>query len=297
MLLGILLMVLAGMGWVGIGAVVSHCAAKKVNLALVQLGQTVLCLAVGIAVMLFQEPELCSGRTRLLAFGVLFLAGVGNFSAFELMNRAMRVGPNGVVWALAQSALIFPFLFGVIFYGVPLTLSRVVGVALIVGSIALFGMAKKSAEEEASRSTRWLWLALGAFAAGGITQISANLPSYLEGGMALGSVTRTVYLQAGALAGFGLIWLINREKLEVKGTLIPTLGLTAFYLAIFFGLLFRGLNLLAEAGAGSIGYPIMIGSCIIGFFLYSLTVLREKVTPFGMAGFLLCLGGVVTISI
>lgn len=117
MLLGILLMVLAGMGWVGIGAVVSHCAAKKVNLALVQLGQTVLCLAVGIAVMLFQEPELCSGRTRLLAFGVLFLAGVGNFSAFELMNRAMRVGPNGVVWALAQSALIFPFLFGVIFYG------------------------------------------------------------------------------------------------------------------------------------------------------------------------------------
>ncbi len=297
MTLGIILLVLAGLGWVGIGAVISFCAARKINLALVQLGQTVLCLAAGLAIMLFQPAPECSQTVHLTVFAALFLSGVGNFCAFELMNRAMRIGPNGVVWALAQSALVFPFLFGVVFYNVALTPARIFGVVFIIASIIFFGMAKKSGSAETGRSKKWLWLALGSFAAGGITQTAANFPSYIEGGLAVSSVARTTYLQMGALAGFALVWLINREKLERKGTLLPIIGLTVFYLAIFFGLLFRGLNMLAEAGAGSIGYPVMIGSCVIGFFLYSIIFLKEKITPAGAIGFILCLAGVITISI
>ncbi len=299
MTLGIILLVIAGMGFVGLGIVTSYCAANKINMAVVQLGQTLLCLAAGLAVMFFQKSADCPLSTQLITFASLFVSGVCNFCAFELLNRAMRTGPNGIIWSLGQSALVFPFIFGVVFFGEKATLLRLLGVGAIIISIIFFGKTQKDESEnrEKPQSKRWLWLALGAFLADGIVQISANLPSYLATGDAINSVSRTVYLQIGALAGFGLTRLVNREKLECRGTLVPVLVLTVIYLAVFFGLVFRGLNLLAEAGAGSVGYPIMIGSCVIGFFLYSIIILKEKVTAAGLTGFLFCLAGVIALSL
>ena len=41
---------------------------------------------------------------------------------------------------------------------------------------------------------------------------------------------------------------------------------------------YRGLDLVAQAGVGAIGYPVALGSCIVGIELYSVLILREKVT-------------------
>lgn len=59
----------------------------------------------------------------------------------------------------------------------------------------------------------------------------------------------------------------------------------------------RLLDLVAEAGAGAIGYPVTLGSCIAGFALYSVFILRERITIASVSSFLLCLSGMIAMSI
>ena len=63
--------------------------------------------------------------------------------------------------------------------------------------------------------------------------------------------------------------------------------LTGKYLA------FPGLDRLERLGAGSMGYPVMVASCIIGFFPYGLLVLRERIDLRQTIGAILGLAGIL----
>ncbi len=296
MLLGISLMVLAGFGWVGVGCVVNHCASKKINLAAAQCGQALLCIACGVILAFFQPAAECAVRVKLLTFASLFLSGIGNFAAYELMSRAMKHGPSGIIWSLVQSALIFPFLVGVIFFGVELTPPRTAGMVILIVSILLLGAAKGNGGNDRESRT-WLWIALAAFITAGITQITTNLPSYFKEAEAVNPVIRTIWFQLGIAAGFAVTWLFQRKNITFTGVLKPAIVLGLLYIMLYFVLMFRGLDRLADAGAGSVGFPVMLGSCIVGFFCYSLVFLKEKATPAGIGGFLLCIAGIVMLSL
>lgn len=54
---------------------------------------------------------------------------------------------------------------------------------------------------------------------------------------------------------------------------------------------------MAACGAGSIGYPIAMGACISGFFLYSLFVLPERLNLPACIGLAAVLSGIVTIAV
>ena len=51
------------------------------------------------------------------------------------------------------------------------------------------------------------------------------------------------------------------------------------------------------AGLGNVSYPLLVSSCIVGFFLYSLIFLREKVRPIQFLGLALCIGGIAAICV
>ena len=63
--------------------------------------------------------------------------------------------------------------------------------------------------------------------------------------------------------------------------------LTSKYLA------FPGLDTLERLGAGSMGYPVMVAACIIGFFPYGLIVLRERINVRQAIGAVLGLAGIL----
>lgn len=296
MVAGIVLMVLAGFGWVGVGCVVSFCAAKKINLAATQLMQALLCVAVGCILLRTQPGIVASAKVRYLTYASLFLSGIGNFAAYELMSRAMKIGPNGIIWSFVQSALIFPFLTGVIFFGDKLTPPRIGGMIALIVSILLLGAAKGNAGSDQT-GRRWFWIALAAFIAAGFTQVTTNLPSYWEEAKQINPVMRTVWFQLGIAAGFFLQWALERKPMKFDGVLKPAICLGILYILLYFVLMFNGLDKLAAVRAGSVGFPVMLGSCIVGFFLYSLLFLKEKLTPTGAAGFLLCLAGIISISL
>lgn len=290
---GILLLIAAGLSWVAIGAVVSRSAARGLNLNRIQAEAALACLLVSLAALPFLDGA--AARLPSIPVGMLLaLAGAANFVTFLLMNRAMRQGHNGVVWSVVQSALIWPFLMGMLFFGVSCTLPRVLGLALILTGIGLAGLVRGGAGGGAGMR-KWLGAALGAFTAAGISQCLANLPSYL-GGAEFGSVGKAAALQLGTLAAFGAEAGCKAEARRGPVNWKPAAVLAGANIAAQYFFFYRGLDLVAQAGAGSIGYPVVLGSCIAGFSLYSAAVLRERVTAASAGSVVFCLAGIVILA-
>jgi len=138
----------------------------------------------------------------------------------------------------------------------------------------------------------------------GLNQCCANLPSYLNNGESVGSVYRACLSQVGMLCG----WLIGAaatrtlsrpefrpgefRKILFFAISLNAVGLTANYL-----LFYNALDFLAKAGAGSLGYPLVVSSCVVGFFLYSAIFLREKGGFFQKSGCILGIAGIVIICL
>ena len=61
--------------------------------------------------------------------------------------------------------------------------------------------------------------------------------------------------------------------------------------------LFYGLDCMAKAGAGAIGYPMATGVTIASFQVYTAVVLKEKLSPLSLSGILFCLTGTILLCL
>jgi multidrug transporter EmrE-like cation transporter len=74
-------------------------------------------------------------------------------------------------------------------------------------------------------------------------------------------------------------------------------GLQVFSLFAAYVLLYWGMNALANAGIGAVAYPLLVGSCIIGFSIYSLVILREKGSYQQYFALTACICGIIAVCI
>lgn len=156
MIHGTLLLVATGLCWVLIAVVISTAARRRLDLDFIQAGAALLTAAAAGGALLFQRSATIPLPLQLAVFG----AGVGNYLMIKLMNAGMARGHNGAVWGITQSALVFPFTMGMLFFGVAPTVSRLTGLALILAAIVLFSFSK---EKKPGTSGNWLLPTLGAF--------------------------------------------------------------------------------------------------------------------------------------
>jgi drug/metabolite transporter (DMT)-like permease len=253
-------------------------------------------LVSGTVLFCYPDPE-CAFPVRFWTMASIFGSGFFNYFVLQLMGKAMKSGPNGIVWAIVQSALVFPFLVGVIAFGVALTLPRIGGILAIIAALALFGFAR----ENRVHGDAWRAAAIGSLLLAGINQNLSNLPSYFPEAAAVGSVSRSL---SAALGTFTAFLLVNWKTLPLRfGDLANpmlwrfTACLAGSGLAAGYFLLYRGLNLVAGAGAGAVSYPVLVSSCIASFTLYSLFILKEKMKPLQFGGLGLALVGIVLITL
>lgn len=297
MILGIILLAVTGACWVIIGAVAGHAARRNLPVGTVQACSAVLSVLISSAVLYCRPDPECAFSIRFWTMASIFGSGFFNYFVIQLMSRAMKTGPNGIVWATIQSALIFPFLVGVLCFGVALTIPRLGGLAAIVTALALFGLAR----DNRVQGSGWKWAAVGSLLLAGINQNLSNLPSYFPEAAAVGSVSRSLAASLGTLTAF----LIADWRTLLARTAALKNPLMWRYIACLSGsglvtgylLMYRGLNLVAEAGAGAISYPVLVSSCIVSFTLYSIFVLKEKPKPLQLGGLGLALCGIVLISL
>ncbi len=299
MFLGIGMMILTGLSWIITGIVMGR--APKENIIVDSLIFMGACfsVAVGTATGCFSGFPAWSGMLPVIA-GCMFLGGI--FCGFQLffMSRAMQIGPNGVVWSLVQSAFAAPFLVGVICFRTPASLWRWLGFGAAVMSVLLIGFLKSSGK---SRYGNWKTTAFLSFVMTAILQVLCNMPSYFPESGSVSSVWRSTFCAGGTAAGIFFFYAFRCRLSDFRRNLATTLRrkkawqlcllMQSFSLGSSYLLLYPGMDLLADAGAGAIAYPLMVGSCLIGFEVYSVAVLRETRSFLQWLMLLLCLSGVV----
>ena len=300
LLIGVLLAVAVGLLWTVAGYVMGKAPKQGVDVTLLLFLYNLVLLPVGAGIGLSPGHglDLSSAAAKVLALSVV----AGGFLCcvqLELISRAMQRGPNGIIWSIVQSGFVFPFFMGAIWFGVPLTPLRIAGLAAILAALYLLG----TGEREERKTGKWRMLAFAAFVATGACQVFFNLPSYYEAGAKIPGIWRQVFCAAGMCLGAAAIAAFRRGA---PAAAVHKLGSGRMwaYIGIMTGLtvvegeflVFRCMDALAKAGAGSIAYPIMVCSCIPGFELYSISVLKEKRTPAQYAGTALCLLGAAAIT-
>lgn len=273
MISGVVLLILTGVCWVGIAVVVEKAARERLDLDFIQFASSALIALAAGGAMLFHSPPGGAWGMRVLICGSVFLAGCCNFLMLSLMRRAMRQGSEGAVWGIVQSAMIAPFLMGMVLFGVEPTPMRLTGIVLVLIGILLFS--RKRRETGRAGSYRWLVPAFAAFAASGLAQCFANLPSYWRE-CAMSSEWRACLVQLGTMTAFGMALPFRRKKLRPEGTWSAVLLLAAVQILALFFFFYRGLNLVAEQGCGSIGYPVAQGCSIVGFLVFEMLVRKKE---------------------
>lgn len=301
---GVPALLTVGASWSLVGVVLGRAPRDGLDTGFVQLCGGIGSLAFGSLLLWILAPSAPGGLAVVLPTCAVYLcAGAVNFCGLQAMSAGMKRGPHGIVWSIMQSALVFPFLVGVIGFGEKFTLPRGTGLVLLLAALALFGMARDNGGPAGAKSggewRRWAFLALGLMA---IQQTLGTLPSYFAAAREVSSVARTLSAGTGTVlaAIVTLGWRRSRGGAAPVNAAAqlrnPRLWLYAGTLQ-FFGLLFAytllypGLDAMARAGAGAVSYPMLVGSCMVAFLLYARWGLGERLTKFQFAGLTLALAG------
>lgn len=114
MTLSILLLVCAGLCSVIVGVAVGHVERRGYSLVRYQLLNCAVCVAVAVAGWAAAPSAMfpssgCPPATWALVVAGTLLCGVFQYLMILMMGRAMKRGPNAIVWAIIQSGLIYPF--------------------------------------------------------------------------------------------------------------------------------------------------------------------------------------------
>ena len=288
MTLGFLLAALTGLSWTVIGVVLSCCAKQRLDVITYSMIQTAITTV--LAFFFYAHPGKVEMREAWIPVLAVFGAGALNSIAQMVVKSAMAHGNHGPVWTISQSALIIPFLAGVVFWGNRGTTGQWLGTGLIVGGILIPALGK-------FRNFKlWVRPALVAFLLFGVVQTLYMIPSQLAGYRDSAGL-RPMLVAFGGLAGWELVRVQRQAKFILnRATLILAPGMAVLSL-VSLKLFFLGLDQLSRAGLGNVGIPLIVGCNIVGFSLYSLLILRERFSRLETSGMLAVLTGIAAIAI
>lgn len=306
---GITALVIVGGSWCICGLVMGSAPKHGVSSAVVQRISAVVSCVVSVIVLLATGAWRCDASTSAVLWtcGCYFAASVVNASMLQLMSMAMQRGPNGIIWCIIQSALLFPFLVGVLFFHVTAGWLQALGLAMLLAALVTFGMSKDNtvrSDTSNDGAISWKALAFLAFLITGLQQNLSTLPSYFEEARQVSSVLRTLCGALGTILTT-IIWSLVKGESSIflcdKKTFCNPhfwgyiVAMNGFGLFASYFLLYPGIDILARNDLGGMGYPLMVGSCIVSFTLASIFLLRETFRWKQALAVALCLAGLIAL--
>ena len=276
---------LTGFCWSLIGIVLSRSAKDGFDIVSYSLMQNLAAAVLCFFVYTRLSEIVWNGGFALLCGIILAAAGM-NALAQYLVQRAMQSGHYAPVWSMAQAAMIFPFLCGIIFWKNPAEPVAITGLCCILCGVILPGYRN-------FRNFRsWFYCALGAFFCYGVLQSLYLIPSHV-GSLADPGRVRPALACLGCFAGWGGVALFRRRPLKFT---IPAMrlagGMALIHLASV-ALFFASLDFFSQAGKGGSAMPFMLGVNLAVFGLYSFFFLRERRTVLQLIAEVLILGGLL----
>lgn len=290
---GLVCIFITGLLWCANGILFSYIARKSLNFLAV-IG--IQALSGTLFVWLFvsdMHTVLISSDPRLKQLIIIMVtSGLLGAIGMMLMQKAMRIGHHGVVFTVTQSAMVIPFLIGIVFFGMRIVQYQLTGLVLVILSFIAFGMGGK--RSEAVHNKLWLSFALFSFLILGVHQSLATLPSYWTGWTDISNL-RVAFMSTGFVVGYFLAMAIMSKFPDGNalryGIMSMPFGVPSLIL------FFKGIDILAMRNMVAYAYPIAVGTCIVSFVAYSLFFLKEKTPVLSIAGVGLGFIGLVMISI
>ena len=101
----------------------------------------------------------------------------------------------------------------------------------------------------------------------------------------------------------GIIWSITQSGMVLpflygvlfENDIVTVMRITGLLAAYF--VQYRCMDYLSAHNHGSVAYPTLVASCLVGFALYSSLILREKTSRIQKSGMLLCVIGIILICL
>ena len=302
---GILSLSFIGASWCLVGAIAGKAPKHNIKmeylLFLGGLGAMAVC-----ALFMLLSGKIDSGTPKIALYLTLlafFLDGLMCYVQHTGVSRAMQNGPNGVIWALTQSAMVFPFIVGILFYGVELTAMRLAGIIFMLLSLVLFGGAKD--DPETSRGP-WKLVTFIVLVAVAIGQTVTNLPFYYEETKGISNSLCILVMMAGyVIPAFFQIVLDKENKFAPTMKHILTSKIIWIYSALLlpvaaffaFTIQLPGMRAMSAHGLGGMCFPLMVGSCIATFSIYSALVLKEKMKKIELIALIFCIAGLICLCV
>ena len=298
---GIITMVIVGSSWCLIGLIMGDAPKKGIEPSLVQLFGACISVSIGCIIMIATSAyPTGSLKVILLTCGAYAFCGSVNFFMLQIMSSAMQTGPNGIIWSIIQSALVFPFIGGIVFFGVDFTFLRGAGIVLLLTALVLFAMTKNNEY----KGGNWKLKAFICLAICAVQQNISTAPSYFTEARGVSSIVRTLSAGTAILISaliYNLVRMNPERKEQIKRsirniTLWKYIGGLQFFNLIFaYCLFYPGMNVMADHGLGGMCYPMLVGSCIVSFTVSSVILLKEKVKPIQLAAIVICITGLILI--
>ena len=298
---GIIALVLVSLTWVLLGVIAGKAPKLGYTMEGIYLTGSVLsmifagtiCLISGIG-----TGEFAPFFWTALAF---FINGALCFVKGFLMSKVMQSGPNGIIWAILQSSMIFPFIFGVAFYGVKLSGIRVSGMIFMLIALGMFALTRNNSSK--GKGTWQFWTFFMLFLSG-LDQIAASLPFYYPQTKGISPMYNIFWIMAGYFAVSFITVCARKElrenlKASVKKVSYWMQSLALLPLAGLFAVLFQfpGMRVMADNGLGAMSFPILVGSSVAVFTLYSAIILKERFKFIDMIALLSCVAGQIMLCI
>jgi multidrug transporter EmrE-like cation transporter len=296
MLQGIIFILITGLLWAAIGVAYSVMAQRRLGFFAV-MGPSFTVTAALSWLVLPDHRLLSIGAVDRLGMLVAVMAGAGavTVSAMACMQAGMRRGHHGACWAVGQSALIAPYLCGVVLFGEPLVWQRTLGVILILGSLVAFGRAREASETSGTQGNgKWFSWAICALLLLSLAQSLTTLPSHWERWTDAAHLRVPLFFTGLAAAYMTAAFVVGEKPGKAEWCVAASLvvvGLPSHFC------LYKAMDCLKPLQMVGTVYPLAVGTCILGFALYSLLVLKEKTTTFHILGLAVGLAGIVIMSL
>lgn len=294
---GVVAMILVGISWIVWGYIAGIAPRRNLNMGLMVAASALGGTLISLPIALVQGVPDFSQSSNLMVMLLVLLGGIFNFSQLQFMSRAMKFGPNGIIWSIIQSGFIVPFAVGILFFGEPLKWPFALAVTLVIASLVIFAVAGDNESKG-----KWLVFTLLAFLATCACQSFQYIPSNIKGCENVSSIWRTLAFFIGLLLGFFINLAVSKDVRKEVGPLIRNKYTWLYALLVdvveiiaCYCFLYPGMDALAKSSIGAISTQLMTASGIVAFELYAVLLLKEKRTKWQVTALLLCLASIAVI--
>ena len=252
---------ITGLIWSVAGIVISRCAEERFSLGFYSFFQTLFAGILSLAVFGKFTGFVWSKGVVLLC-GTVFLAGIFNATAQFFVRLAMKNGNHAPIWAMMQCCMLFPFLAGILIFREQPDLMSVCGMFLMIGGI-LFPCIKGWGNVKGYLA--YAFVALLLFGLAQILYLVCSCSKIVADPAGL----RPALTCFGNMAAWGILIRLDYEKWQFSNRILFLALLMALVSTGGLFFFFRALDLLSCAGKGNIAVPLIMGTNIGVFSLYS----------------------------